>query len=193
AVERGAALSREIAKLTHHLQLICDFEPPVTTFMNHFINQLFLMSELRRTWWVEGPTLCGLAIKLGTRLLEIGCGTGYYTDIFFSPFAAEIVAVDIDPRAIETAQRFHQAANVRYEVMDSRDRLPKGPFDTVIWSPTIFAYTPTDVDRVMFNIRKATVPEARLCGWTWIENHEPNDRILWHDLRSLWARLKKYY
>ncbi len=194
AVERSAEVSRTIANISHNLKLFCDFQvPPATLFTDHFINQYLLMSALKRTWWVEGPVFCGLGIERGARILELGCGTGYFTEIFFSPFASEIVAVDIDPRAIEIARRCHQAKNIRYDVIDFRETLPKGPFDVVVWTPTIFAYTPLEVDRLMVKLREVIMPNSRLCGWTFVEAEKPSEDILWYDLASLGSRLKKYF
>jgi len=193
-VERLAEVSRLTAYNTHNLKLLCDFQiSPATLFSDHFINQFFLMSALKRTWWVEGPAFCGLAIEPGSRVLELGCGTGYYTDVFFSPFAAEIVAIDIDPRAIETARRMHFAKNIRYEVMDFRKALPDGVFDVVVWSPTIFAYTPDDVHALMPRLRNFMSEGARLCGWTYVEIDHGGPGVLWHDMKSLADRLKHYF
>ncbi len=194
AVERSAEVSRNISYLSHNLKAFCDFQvPPTTLFTDHFINQFFLMSAFKRTWWVEGPAFCGLAIEPGARILELGCGTGYYTEVFFSPFASQIIAIDIDPRAIEFAQRYHQAKNIQYAVLDFRQTLPEGPFDAVIRSPTIVAYTPAEVDAFMMKLRGNLTKNARLCGWTAVETEGPDEGVLWHDLPSLGARLKKYF
>jgi SAM-dependent methyltransferase len=193
-VEKLTELSRAISYNAHNLKTLCDFQvPPATLFTDHYLNQFFLMSALKRTWWVEGPAFCGLAIEPGSRILELGCGTGYYTDVFFSPFASEIVAIDIDQRAIETARRLHQAKNVRYEVMDFRQSLPDGRFDIVIWSPTIFAYTPDDVHTFMARLRQIMADGARLCGWTYAEADHAGPDVLWHDMKSLAERLNRYF
>jgi len=193
-VERLAETSRSVSYNVHNLKLLCDMQvPPTTLYTDHFLNQFFLMSALKRTWFVEGPAFCGLSIEPDSRMLELGCGTGYYTDIFFSPFASEIVAIDIDPRAIETARRMHQAKNIRYEVMDFRKTLPEGRFDIVVWSPTIFAYTPEDVDAFMVKLGEIMSEGARLCGWTYVEVDHGGPGILWHDMRSLAECLKRYF
>jgi SAM-dependent methyltransferase len=193
-VERLAQVSRSVSHDVHNLKLLCDFQiPPATQYTDHYINQFFLMSALKRTWWIEGPAFCGLAIESGSRILELGCGTGYYTDVFFSPFAAEIVAIDIDPRAIETARRMHQAKNIRYEVMDFRKTLPDGVFDVVVWTPTIFAYTPEEVHALLGRLREIMQKDARLCGFTCIETDRRGPEILWYDMNSLAERLKRYF
>lgn len=193
-IERLAELSRAIAYNTHSLKLLCDLQiPPTTKYTDHYLNQFYLMSRFKRTWWVEGPAFCGLAIEQGSRILELGCGTGYYTDIFFAPFASEIVAIDIDPRAIETARRMHSQSNIRYEVMDFRKELPEGPFDVVVWTPTIFAYTPDEVHASIERLRAIMSKNARLCGFTAVESDRGGPDILWHDLNSLAERLKRYF
>ena len=193
-VERLAEVSRSISYNVHNLKLLCDFQiPPATLYTDHYINQFFLLSAFKRTWWIEGPAFCGLAIEPGSRVLELGCGTGYYTDVFFSPFASEIVAIDIDPRAIETARRTHQAKNIRYEVMDFRKTLPDGHFDVVVWTPTIIAYTPDEIDTFMGRLREVMRPGAQLCGFTCIEAKHAGSEILWYDMKSLAERLKRYF
>ncbi len=194
AVERLAEVSRLVAYNAHNLKLLCDLQiSPTSLYTDHYLNQFFLMSVFKRSWWVEGPAFCGLAIEPGSRILELGCGTGYYTDVFFSPFASEIVAIDIDPRAIETARRSHQAKNIRYQVMDFRKTLPEGIFDVVVWTPTIFAYTPDEVHTLMARLREVMSQNATLCGFTCIEAVEGGPGVLWHDLKSLAERLKRYF
>ncbi len=195
AVEKAAEISRQITQLCHHLKLVCDFQvPPATTFTDYAISQNLLMPAFKRTWWLEGPCFCGLGIDPGARILDLGCGTGYYTDLFLAPFASEIVAIDIDPRAIETAQRFHQAKNIRYEVMDFRQALPPGPFDVIFWTPTIHAgYSIAAVDLLMTRLRSIMATNARVVGFTAVESQGPGEDVLWHDLDSLGARLKRYF
>jgi SAM-dependent methyltransferase len=193
-IEELAKISRDISYNAHSLKAFCDFQiPPATVFTDHYINQFFLLSALKRTWWIEGAVFCGLAIKPGSRILELGCGTGYYSDIFFSPFASEVVAIDIDQRAIETARRFHQATNIRYEVMDFTKTLPDGPFDLVAWSPTIAAYTVQDVHELMTRLREIMSKDALLYGWTAVETDRSGPEILWYDMKSLAKRLQAYF
>jgi protein-L-isoaspartate O-methyltransferase len=194
SVERLAEISRSVSYNVHNLKLLCDMQvAPITLYTDHFLNQFFLMSALKRTWFVEGPAFCGLAIEPGCRMLEIGCGTGYYTDIFFSPLASEIVAIDIDHRAIETACRMHQTKNIRYEVMDARKELPAGRFDVVLWTPSIFAFTPHEFDALVERLRNIMSDGARLVGWTYVEVDHDGQRILWYDMKSLANRFKRHF
>jgi SAM-dependent methyltransferase len=193
-IERLAEISRNIAYNAHNLKLFCDLQvPPASVYTDHYVNQFFLMSAMKRTWWVEGATFCTLAFRPTDRILEIGCGTGYFTEIFFSPFVSKITAIDIDPRAIETARRVHAAKNINYEVMDARQTLPEGPFEAVVWTPSIFAYRSEELDALMDRLRDAMSKGGLLCGWTFVEAERADPGVLWHDMNSLAQRLKRYF
>ena len=166
-------------------------------FQDQFINQHYLLREFKRTFWLEGAVLCGLGIKSGGRILELCCGSGWYTDQFYSPFASEIVAVDFDPRAIEMAQRFHKRPNIRYEVMDIRETFPKGPFETVIWDGAIEHFTVAEIDEIMGKMRQAITTNARLLGYTVAEPANA-PHLLTHEthfegIAHLGGLLKQYF
>lgn len=65
----------------------------------------------------------------GARVLEVACGTGYWTQ-FIAPVAAEIVALDSSPETMAIARRRVPGENVRFMVGDAY-RLPNehGLFD----------------------------------------------------------------
>jgi demethylmenaquinone methyltransferase/2-methoxy-6-polyprenyl-1,4-benzoquinol methylase len=68
----------------------------------------------------------------GAHLLEIACGTGYWTK-FIAPVAAEIVAIDAAPETLEIARARVHDATVRFLVGDAY-RLPVelGAFDAAL-------------------------------------------------------------
>jgi hypothetical protein len=45
----------------------------------------------------------------------------------------------------------------------------------------------------MGKLREGMAPRSRLCGWTYAEVDHEGPEILWHDMRSLAERLKKYF
>jgi ubiquinone/menaquinone biosynthesis C-methylase UbiE len=66
---------------------------------------------------------------VGARVLEIACGTGYWTR-FFAPLVFELVAIDAAPETLAIAKSKVQASNVRFEVGDAYSIPPDlGPFD----------------------------------------------------------------
>jgi SAM-dependent methyltransferase len=167
AVDEFAVASRQLSYVAHRAKSHCDWGvPPVPEFQDQFVNQFYVLHEFNRTFWLEGAVFCGLGIEPGKRILELCCGMGWYTNYFYSPFASEIVAVDFDPRAIEMAQRFHQRPNIKYEIMDIREKFPSGRFASVIWDGAIEHFTGDEIDRIIQRMQSAMIPGARLVGYT---------------------------
>jgi len=198
AVDALTIASRELSLVSHALKSAYDWGTvPVPEFQDQFINQFYNLPENRRTFWLEGAVFCGLGIDPGTRILELCCGMGWYTNYFYSPFASEIVAVDFDPRAIEMAQRFHQRPNIKYEVMDIREKLPSGQFGSVIWDAAIEHFTVEEIDGIMRKIRSAMMPGARLVGYTVAEAADapqlPTHETHFGGMAHLGGLLKQYF
>lgn len=198
AVDELAAATRRLSHVSHLMKFVCDWMiPPVPEFNDQFVNQFYLLKEYRRTFWLEGAIFCGLGIIPGKCILELCCGTGWYTDFFYSPFASEIVAIDFDPRAIEMAQRFHQRPNIRYEVMDIRETFPKGFFETVIWDGAIEHFTVAEIDGIMEKMRQVMTTNARLLGYTVAESADapqlPTHETHFEGMAHLGRLLKRYF
>ena len=198
AVDEFALASRQMAYVAHATKSQCDWGvPPVPEFQDQFINQFFVLHGYNRTFWLEGAVFCGLGIEPGKRILELCCGMGWYTNYFYSPFASEIIAVDFDPRAIEMAQRFHQQPNIKYEIMDIREKFPSGQFANVIWDGAIEHFTGDEIDRIMENMRSVMTPGARLVGYTVAESavapQLPTHETHFQGVAHLGDLLKRYF
>ncbi len=79
------------------------------------------------------------AAELGPdkRILEIGCGTGMFTEMF-AETGANIVAVDISADLLEKAgERGLPADRVKFMCQAFEDSHPQGPFDAVIGSSVL--------------------------------------------------------
>ncbi len=71
----------------------------------------------------------------GKRVLDYGCGSGYGTHAL-APYCSEIIGADIAPDAIQYASSHYNAANLRYQCIQSANEaalpFPDGSFDTVL-------------------------------------------------------------
>jgi SAM-dependent methyltransferase len=86
--------------------------------------QLLEAEHLARYHWA------GALVK-GKRVLDAGCGTGYGSDLLAKAGAAEVVGVDIDPRAFEAAPT--RGNPVRLVAADVRALAAElGDFDVVV-------------------------------------------------------------
>lgn len=93
------------------------------------------------------------------KVLEIGCGTGLFTEMF-AETGAEIVAVDISPDLISLAEkRGISSLKVQFLVKRFEDFIADDPFDAVIGSSVLHHL---DVDSALKNMKRLLKPGGRL-------------------------------
>jgi 2-polyprenyl-3-methyl-5-hydroxy-6-metoxy-1,4-benzoquinol methylase len=79
----------------------------------------------------------GAKLGEGVRVLEIGCGTGVFTEIF-AQSGAEIVALDISEELLEMARsRLEPTKNVKFQAMRFEEYNLDGQFDAIIGSSVL--------------------------------------------------------
>lgn len=77
----------------------------------------------------------GAGLAAGMRVLEIGCGTGLFTEKF-AAYGPRILAVDLSPDLLAIARR-RQLAQVEFREQDFESCDVDGPFDAVIGSSVL--------------------------------------------------------
>jgi 2-polyprenyl-3-methyl-5-hydroxy-6-metoxy-1,4-benzoquinol methylase len=93
--------------------------------------------EAGRLRWARRVKMLSNHLRMGMSVLELGCGTGYFTrELAHS--GAHIVAVDVSPELLEIAKANCSPPNVSYEIQNGcalryRDAL----FDSVVGSSVL--------------------------------------------------------
>jgi ubiquinone/menaquinone biosynthesis C-methylase UbiE len=87
--------------------------------------------------WKRRVDMISSTLRDGDKILELGCGTGYFTKEL-TKLNIQITAIDISPELIEEAQKEIQSENVSFQIqnayqMDFRDNL----FDAVVGSSVL--------------------------------------------------------
>ena len=79
-----------------------------------------------------------LAVKKGSSVLDLGCGTGYLTKVLSERVGPEgkVVAVDPDGDRLKIAREQYSASNVEYIQADDKT-FPAGPYDLIISNTVI--------------------------------------------------------
>jgi 2-polyprenyl-3-methyl-5-hydroxy-6-metoxy-1,4-benzoquinol methylase len=77
----------------------------------------------------------GARLSPASKAIEIGCGTGLFTEMF-AQSGAEIVAVDLSPELLEIARQ-RELPRVRFLEKNFEDCAVEGPFDAVIGSSVL--------------------------------------------------------
>jgi len=76
-------------------------------------------------------------LRPGMTVLELGCGTGYFTQEL-ARSGADVVAIDVSPELLAVARAGYSAPNVRYEIQNACTlSYPDVIFDSVIGSSVL--------------------------------------------------------
>ena len=87
--------------------------------------------------WARRVKMLSGHLGPGMRVLELGCGTGYFTREL-ARSGADIVAIDVSPELLEIARANCSAPNVRYEVQNAYESsYPDAMFDSVVGSSVL--------------------------------------------------------
>ncbi len=101
----------------------------------------------------------GAGLGAGQRALEIGCGTGNFTEMF-AKTGANIIAVDISPDLLEKARsRNLPSDQVQFIEQRFEDSESTGPFDSVIGSSVLHHL---DIQPALTKIFQLLKPGGRL-------------------------------
>jgi SAM-dependent methyltransferase len=91
-------------------------------------------SPAGRLRWERRVQMLGVHLRPGMTILEVGCGTGYFTGEL-ARSGAEIVAIDVSPELLEIARANYSAPNVRYEIQNAYALMySDATFDSVVGS-----------------------------------------------------------
>jgi len=101
------------------------------------------------------------------RVLEIGCGAGWFTRSLATR-ADRVLAVDVSAAAIQRAEEEAVGPGVEFRVQDviEMDPVAEGPWDLIVFSETIYylgwLYPFFDVAYLASQLHAATAPGGRL-------------------------------
>jgi 2-polyprenyl-3-methyl-5-hydroxy-6-metoxy-1,4-benzoquinol methylase len=117
--------------------------------------------------WLERAFLALDRMKPGSQVLDIGCGDGIFSGIFYSSKAKNVLAVDKDRKAIEHAKRYYKKDCVKYAVKDiNRWKIVPDKFDLVLMFAVIEHLRNKDGLKVLRNIGKSLVEGGLFFGST---------------------------
>lgn len=106
-----------------------------------------------------GLVVAGAGLGPGVKALEIGCGTGNFTE-FFAAAGATVVAVDISPDLLEIARRRGLPPDrVTFLCQRFEDASIPGPFDAVIGSSVLHHL---DIEAALARIHHLLKPGGRM-------------------------------
>lgn len=107
-----------------------------------------------------GLITTGAGLQSGCKVLEIGCGTGMFTEMF-AESGAQLIAVDISPELIFLArERGLPARQVRFMDQPFEECGVNGPYDAVVGSSVLHHL---DLEPALRKIITLLKPNGRMC------------------------------
>src|SRR5213596_2637187 len=105
--------------------------------------------------WARRVKMLSKHLGAGMRVLELGCGTGYFTREL-ARSRADIVAIDVSPELLEIARANCSGRNVRYEIQNaSALSYPDGVFDSVVGSSVLHHLEIEEALREIYRVLQA--------------------------------------
>lgn len=94
-------------------------------------------SPAGRLRWARRVEMLSKHLGPGMSVLELGCGTGYFTREL-ARSRADIVAIDVSPELLEIAKTNTSAPNVRYEIQNAYElNYADAVFDSIVGSSVL--------------------------------------------------------
>src|ERR1700741_1204824 len=133
-------------------------------------------------------------VQPNDRLLDIGCGDGFFTKRFLSTRCAKVDAVDIEPSAIESARLYNGAHNINYHLLDAvNEPFPGDAYDVIVWDGAIGHFAKETTDLVLAKIQSALKPNGVFVGSESLGLEGSDHLQFFHSLDDLHALFKPYF
>lgn len=156
--------------------ILCIFTKPVINvgrFLAILYTRSFGLLQLRwydhiydhlggpENWlWLERGILASDCIQKDDRVLDLCCGDGSYSGIFFGTKARFVDAVDISAEAIRIAKKRWIQPNVSFYVADVvQDHFPSSLYDVVILNSALEYLSTEDAHKLLNKVKQALSPE----------------------------------
>jgi SAM-dependent methyltransferase len=174
---------------------LCEEEP-------HFFSQRIGLFEFAFGAGGHGPYAFNRGffvsdlLRNDDRLLDIGCGEGFFARRFFAERCAHIDAIDIEPSAIQAARAQNSAPNIAYHLLDAvNEPFPGNNYDVIVWDGALGHFAPNTTNHMLEKIKNSLSGDGIFVGSESL-GVEGSDHLQFFDslgdLHSLFAPYFKY-
>jgi cyclopropane fatty-acyl-phospholipid synthase-like methyltransferase len=110
------------------------FNPNEPSSYKHEINLYNWIYKPSQVEFAEGGVFGRMLINQGDKVLDLCCGDGSYSYLFFSDISSEVDAVDYDKDSIKYANNNYNKKNINYICSDLMQcDFKKEYYDVIIW------------------------------------------------------------
>ena len=116
----------------------------------------------------------------GCRVLDIGCGDGFYAHFFYATTASLIDCVDIEQGAVDHARKYHSHPNIRYFKLNAiKEAFPEKENDVICLDGALGHFSREQLDILLPKIRDAVGKHGVLTSYEVAEapEHQSSDHL----------------
>lgn len=172
---------RRLSSGMHHLQFLTEWGVDNPEYFDHEMDLHYLWPRTTVSFPMERGVWSSFALKDGGNTLDLCCGDGFYSKMFYSLRSNTVTSIDFDPEAIRWAKRNHSAKNVTYILGDIRNDIPEGPFDNIVWDAAVEHFTEDEIKALMSRIKAVLAPGGIVSGYTIVEPEHGGKHLHQHE------------
>lgn len=178
-IRREWFLSVEPPHFSDHISSSALFALDRSHYNPHLFYRAFYSSEI---------------IQNNDLVLDIGCGDGFLTKKFFSFRAGHIDGIDIDPVAIQVAQKRFGASNIKYHLLNAATSdFPLTKYNVIIWDGAIGHFSPEDSAKLLEKIARSLETNGIFCGSESLGTEGSDHLQFFYSLDEILALLKPHF
>jgi len=133
-------------------------------------------------------------LRPSDRVLDIGCGDGFFTRVFFAPCCTSIDALDIEKSAIATANRYYADSKIRFlEANAVTTPFPQQDYDVIIWDGALGHFDKASSDTMLGKIVASLKPDGLFTGSESIGTEGHDHLQFFHSLDDLIVVLRAHF
>jgi SAM-dependent methyltransferase len=172
----------------------------LSKFPPHFYNHRMGMTQFAFGETTFGPYsyfrgfFASQVIQEGDRLLDIGCGDGFFTKRFFSANCSYVDGVDIEPSAIQCAERENGAGNIKYHLLDAVNQdFPEREYNVIVWDGAIGHFPPDTLEIILQKIAKTLSADGIFVGSESLGDEGSDHLTRFYSLDDFGKLFSKYF
>jgi SAM-dependent methyltransferase len=134
------------------------------------------------------------AMFKGCLVLDLCCGDGSNSYLFFADVAGHIDAVDNDESSLAYAKRFHAHPSIHYQRINIVNQpLPARKYDFVVWNAAICYFSETEIKSILQKVAGAGRPGMIFRGMLPAASGYADHKTEFQDTKSVRALLDEYF
>lgn len=163
----------------------------------------FFKHQINLYSWIKKPALWAFSARgvypraqmfRGCKVLDLCCGDGTFSYLFFTDISKQVDAVDVSRRAIAYAKSHYKARNLRFFQIDIlNEKLPSNDYDFIVWNAAMLYFTANEIDLVIAKLVQSMKVDAKLTGMLPIGLNYKDHKINFNNLGEVKGFLRKYF